>query len=110
MLLNKATLVAIARRLPVYLTGGSFAVEIRAETAFFENGAVRSRRLYRGDLPKILAVCREIFVQGGEVCVDSLPWNELNLWRLGWTPELSPLRDELSARWRSRTYRGTPLW
>lgn len=110
MNLNKATLDAIERRLAVYLAGGYFDCEIRAETAWFENGSTRSRLLYRGNLPKILAVCREIFEHGGEVNMDSLPWNDLNIWRLGWTPELSALRDELQRRWRARSYRGAPLW
>ena len=110
MKLTKATLDAIERRLSVYLAGGYYEVEIRAVTALYENGGNRSRLLYRGNLPKVLAVCREIFEQGGAVDLDSLPWSQINIWQLGWTPELTPLRDDLLQRWRTRPYRGAPIW
>ena len=111
MKLNEATQNAIARALPLYLTAGFDGVEVRAEVAFFETGGRRSRRLCVGDLPKVLAFCCEIFVQGGAVDIDTLDWwRDFMPYAYGWNAVLESTCADLRHLWRMTQPLRQPDW
>ena len=112
MRLNKPTRDAIDRHLPLYLELNDGAIEVRATTRQIENGNERSRKLYRGDIPAVFAFIKAVFELGGAVNVDDLPWKDFdwNMWNYRWSPELSPLKNELQDLWRNRPARQQPQW
>jgi hypothetical protein len=112
MKLNKPTLDAIQRHLPLFLVpDGLGYIRLLAITQQFETGGERTRTLYEGTIPRILNICDAIFAQGGAINVDDIPWNRINIWRYGWTADLTPQRDRLQQLWRKSDYRyKQPQW
>lgn len=110
MKLNKLTQDAIDRNLPVHLEWDYWrTIRLIAQTAQHETGAIRTRKLYEGDLPKIMQVIKEVFASGGAVNIDDLPWRDMPAYQistwLNWSPELEPVREELRKLWRERPAR-----
>lgn len=115
MKLNKPTNDAIERNLPLFLEWDYWrTIRVIALTAENENGSVRTRKLYEGDLPKILDVCRAVFAAGGSINIDSLPWRdmpgyEISTW-LNWSLALEPGIEELRKMWSARKIVLQPQW
>lgn len=110
--LTQATQDAIERHLPLYWERhGDF--ELRAVTAQRENGNERSRRCQVAhNLGQVIAYSEAVFDAGGAVSVDfirELFREDVNVWELGWQPELSDRRDALQTRWQQRPH-FQPQW
>lgn len=102
--LNRATLDALERHLPLYLITGWGEIEARAQTKLYENGTERSRLLHRGNVAQIINFCDKVFAAGGVVNIDDLPWLDIKLshHHYGWSAELEPQCAELRTLWSKR--------
>ncbi len=100
--MNQATLDAIRRNQPLFLTANAGEIEIRATTDTREQSGKRSRLLRQGKLPSIMIFCLEIFEHGGAINIDDLAWNgQMDIWLYGWTTDLDATRRALRQLWQA---------
>ncbi len=100
--MNQATLNAIRRNQPLFLTANAGEIEVRVTTDTREQGGKRSRLLRQGKLPSIMAFCLEIFEHGGAINIDDLAWTgQVDIWLYGWTTDLDATRRVLRQLWQA---------
>jgi hypothetical protein len=91
---------AIECRLPMFWTvlpsWYDKRLELRVVTALFETGTVRSRRIHRcAGLEEAFQISVRVYERAGRLDCTQLLKSDLDIWALGWRPELGDLLGQV---------------
>ena len=80
-------------------------LELRVVTALFETGGLRSRSIHRfAGLQDAFEISARVYERNGRLDCTALLDSDLDIWALGWRPELGDMKDKVRDLFFERRY------